>query len=798
MRIFVSAASRRAVLLIGLMFPAACLGAAAERVMERVDIRKSDTTGVAEIEFNQPVAIAAHCPATPGVFCEIELQLTLSTPGTGAVPDIHETISPSRRESFPLARLDYSQSSERRGVLALSFDIPVTLSVASAPNGRSLIVTYEAPSLAVAPGAKKTAQKSSDVRIVTLKESANPLNPNAEKTILPAMRYDMYTSTASAGGKTRHRLHLGFFTGEEDAHRALEAAAADYPDARIEKLPAADLDRAQTWFGSRKRVPSQQGQSAPDGKNERLMERARQALITGDNPTAIRAYSSVVQSNDPEYLASALEYLGVARERNNQLAHAKAEYEEFLRRYPEGEASARVRQRLEGLLTARMAPKEALKDTGMATPRNRWDVYGSLTQFYRGQESKFGAGTESTYDSALDTTFNVTARQRAEAYNLRTEFSGSHYKPLAGPDDASKGRIYTLSAEATQKQGEYSVKAGRQSVHSGGIYGRFDGVHYTRRLTGQDSLGVTAGYLVDYSVTNSLNRDRRFAGAQYGMASRDKVWNTRLYAVEQSNHGLTDRRAVGADTQYFKDGNSLYAIADYDVYFRALNQATLMTTWLLPGKSSVGLTADYRKSPLLTVNNAVIGQAATLAGLKSLYSENQLKQLALDRTTGYRAFSLSYSQPAGERFQFSADLSASRFGGTPASGGVDATPEQGTEYYFSAQVVGNNLFAQEDISIAGLRFSDSDTSTATTLSLSSRLPIRPSWRFNPKLVLELRDNSNGSERKMARTSMIIDYRVRKSLLMQIEANYDRSQTKTGGVTDEQSITYVYAGYIFDF
>lgn len=32
--------------------------------------------------------------------------------------------------------------------------------------------------------------------------------------------------------------------------------------------------------------------------------------------------------------------LGLARERNGQLAHAKAEYEEYLREYPNGEGAA--------------------------------------------------------------------------------------------------------------------------------------------------------------------------------------------------------------------------------------------------------------------------------------------------------------------------------------------------------------------------------------------------------------------------------------------------------------------------
>jgi len=58
------------------------------------------------------------------------------------------------------------------------------------------------------------------------------------------------------------------------------------------------------------------------------------------------------------------ELLGLARERSGQLAHAKAEYEEYLRRYPSGEAAERITRRLATLraasLSARTAPVVAV------------------------------------------------------------------------------------------------------------------------------------------------------------------------------------------------------------------------------------------------------------------------------------------------------------------------------------------------------------------------------------------------------------------------------------------------------
>jgi hypothetical protein len=798
-------ALRYAMFFIALLMTVPCIAAPLDLVLEQVDIHKEQDNSIVTIQINQPAMVVSHCPSAPAVSCDLELQLSGSATITTVTPDIHESRTLSQSDAFPLSRIDYYQNSEHRGKLVLQFETPSTVEIVSVADSHSIAIRYDAPNLAETKDKTKAEIAplpppviDTPLKIITLKESLREINPKAEKTILPAMRYDMYTSAKHIDDKTHYRLHLGFFTDNEEAKKTLKAAKADYPEAIIEDLPPADRKRADTWLRRRKLLMSRQELPNAHSRNARLMERARRAMVAGDNQTAIRAYSSVVQSNDPQYVKAALEYLGVARERNHQLAHAKAEYEEFLRRYPEGEASTRVKQRLEGLLTARAAPKGSLKTAGKTDPQSQWETFGSLTQFYRRLESKISGVSDTTLDASLDSTFNYTARQRGDTHTFRSDLAASHHKALGNADDTSSGRIYTLSAELSQRKSDYFIKAGRQSINAAGIYGRFDGIHYTHGIRENSKLGMTAGFPVDYSVTEAVNNKRRFIGIHYNTASRDKAWNTRLYAVNQTNHGLTDRRAMGVDVQYFRDGNSLYGILDYDIYFDTLNQATLMSTRQLPSKAALGLTLDYRKSPLLTLNNAIIGQVESLQELKSLYTENELKQLAKDRSTDYRALSLSYSIPLGEKYQFSADVNASHLGSSPASGGVASIPDQGTEYYFSSQIVANNLFSRNDLSLAGLRFSNSKTNDTSTLNLSTRLPVATSWRFNPKLSLTRRNNSNGSTQRITRTSIITDYRILRTLRLQLELNYERAQTSGSGISDNQSTYYLFAGYIYDF
>ena len=86
---------------------------------------------------------------------------------------------------------------------------------------------------------------------------------------------------------------------------------------------------------------------------------ARAAFDAADYPTAIRLLTRLVEYPEHPRRAEAQEMLGLARERSGQLAHAKAEYDEYLRRYPDGPAAGRVAQRRDALATLDSKPRVA-------------------------------------------------------------------------------------------------------------------------------------------------------------------------------------------------------------------------------------------------------------------------------------------------------------------------------------------------------------------------------------------------------------------------------------------------------
>ncbi len=140
---------------------------------------------------------------------------------------------------------------------------------------------------------------------------------------------------------------------------------------------------------------------------EKQWMEAKSAFDSGDNPAAVRLLTRLIEYPEHPRRAEAQELLGLARERNGQLAHAKAEYEEYLRRYPDGPAVGRVAQRLSALTTLRFAAeccgrRKAGRRHGMVEFRGlgagvslRFDLaaeYGYLNDLRQPVNGRYGWG----------------------------------------------------------------------------------------------------------------------------------------------------------------------------------------------------------------------------------------------------------------------------------------------------------------------------------------------------------------------------------------------------------------------
>src|SRR6185369_7749396 len=108
-----------------------------------------------------------------------------------------------------------------------------------------------------------------------------------------------------------------------------------------------------------------------------MLNQVRSAMSSHDYNTAIRLLTKLQRQPEFPERAHAQELLGLARERAGQLAHAKAEYEEYLRRYPAGDAAERIAVRLRIL---RAASLRAISGEATAENNSRWHLDGGFSQ----------------------------------------------------------------------------------------------------------------------------------------------------------------------------------------------------------------------------------------------------------------------------------------------------------------------------------------------------------------------------------------------------------------------------------
>jgi hypothetical protein len=539
--------------------------------------------------------------------------------------------------------------------------------------------------------------------------------------------------------------------------------------------------------------------AVPDEKIAALMEEARQAVASDNNNRAVQLYTKVLRYPDNPYRQDALEFLGVARERKGQQAHAIKEYQRYLALYPEGEGAERVKQRLVVLTTASDKPRTVEADTRRVDEPSPWDTYGGLSQFYRRNVVSTDNTGDSLTQSSLSTDLDVTARRRSSEYDLQSRFTGSYLHDFLDDRTGNETSVSSLYFDANSKHLGLSMRLGRQSRNTGGVLGRFDGLLAGYKMTDWLTLNAVGGYPV-FSSRDNLDTDKYLYGISADIGTLANAWDFNAFIIEQRVHNIVDRRAIGGETRYFDSVRSILTFVDYDIFYNSLNTFIFLGTWTLPGRTTINATLDYRNSPLLTTSSALQGQSIdSISNLLDDLTKDEIKQLAEDRTGKSKTATLGVSHSFTEKIQLSGDITYSNLKGTKASGGIEAIPDTGNEYFYNLQLIGSSLFTSGDISIFGLRYSDTSTAKIYTASLDSRYPVNRDWRVNPRIRLDYRENDNdNSTQKTILPSIRMDYRWHKRYRFEIEAGKEWTSQDLSDRTEDSSSYFFSLGYRADF
>lgn len=645
------------------------------------------------------------------------------------------------------------------------------------------------------------SETTAAVYAVNLTSAATPFTPEALAAASQTVGAVTYVSETVVDGQRWYRLRAGPFVNETAAKQALANARTAYPKSWV----AISDDDTLTAPGIPTAVPrvadttARANASMTAEQIERTMTQARDAFRRKDYPTAIPLLTRLTQQPEFPQRAQAQEMLGLARERSGQVAHAKAEYEDYLATYPSGEGAARVRKRLQALAWA-MRPGRG-GSGGSAADESPWRTYGGFAQIYRRDQSKVERGLASsdlTTQDAVLSDVSMVARRHGERFDFNTRASAGYSYDMLPDGPGNQSRVTMMFAEFVDRIAGWYARLGRQAGGSGGLMGTFDGMQAGYQLWPRLRVNGFFGFPVDSTRTGPDN-DRQFVGLSVDVGTLANAWDFSFYAIDQQYQGTTDRQAVGTEVRYFRQGISVIGLADYDVHYNALNNAQLLGTFALPGRWTVNFNVDQRKSPGLSTRNAMIGQPVTrFSELFGLYSPDQIEQLALDRTAESRTYSAGISRLFGERWQWSLDAASMKFGSTPASGGVPATIEPGADTAVSTQLLGHGLFGRGDVTSLGLQYQTGESQKMLSLGLAAQVPVAEIWRIGPRLRIDQRKlTSDGSTSTTYAPSLRAELRARR-LTLELEGGAELGSRDFGTSTEDSSRYYFSMGYRYDF
>lgn len=467
-----------------------------------------------------------------------------------------------------------------------------------------------------------------------------------------------------------------------------------------------------------------------------LLEAAKQSMAKGDTSHAAQLYTRVLSMNAPAAHPEALEMLGLARERSGQRAHAKAEYERFLERFPDDPRAPRVRQRLRALTTADASVPEQLAPARRSSDRARVDVHGSALSYYSRAQGFFGDEGSVLYDSSWFNDLYARARLRTERLEMTTSAGGRVRLDFSDQDLGPDSRLDDLLVEVSERGLGWWGNVGRQRG-DGGVIGRFDGARLGYRPTDRLEFQLYGGFPLATYSSNDINTERFQVGGAGQVLDLFSLVDVEIYGNYQHEAGMTYRGALGAQIRHLRPGRTLVATLDYDACFNAVNIASLLGNQQITDEFSLNALVEYRKSPIVTLGNALIGQQATsLEELRAAYTTAEIKQLAEDRSANATNFSLGARWDFAERMDLSGSITASNIDGTDASGGVPALPGTGYDFGYFAQLGIRELWLPRDVTTFGIRIYQGHYYDRYALESTGSYPILPRLRLNPILSVE--------------------------------------------------------------
>ncbi len=650
--------------------------------------------------------------------------------------------------------------------------------------------------------------------------------PESDIKILSSSSNELvYLNKVNVNNKTYYRLTIGNYETQEDADTQLQKLKHTYPSAWINFRSKAEISALSARLLKTKppvelsapvviapipavSIAKPAIQRPPVTKNEsladKLLQDAKQMFLDQNYARVLAIAGKVGEIGNLEQQQQALEYSGIARERQQKIPQAIAIYSQFLARYPDSENAPKIKSRLEGLKTMHVEPRKRLSEEKTKSNPDDWHLSGSVSQYYRNDILAIDTLSSEELNNALVSDINLFARKKTEKHSLVIKFDGGIITDFLDSDN--QGRISRAMVNYISNEGEFQIIGGRQSLTAKGVLGRFDGVVYKDISNPDFGYSLFTGYPV-ISSYDSLNTERVFFGGNINLKF-SKEFDMDYYLIQQSNAGLTDRQAIGTEFQYRTNRGFVYGIIDYDIFYNDLNNVTAITNYRHSDKLFFNLTLDHRNSPLLTTTNAIQAQGVeTLDELKTKtgLSDEQIYQLAEDRTSKSTNLFAGSTYVIDDNSQIYLSLSLSSIEATEASAATATTPaidaiEATENIYISGDYTIRGFFTEKDYTTVGVRISD--TASSETTSFRGRTRIQSSsiksLRYDPRIRIDFRSSKiTNDDQYIINPSFKVSYKPMKKLNLEASVGIEYSNFDLPDRNDQMFYS-LFLGYTYQF
>lgn len=551
-----------------------------------------------------------------------------------------------------------------------------------------------------------------------------------------------------------------------------------------------------------------------------LLTTAQSAFDAGQYPAATVSLNKLLDLPPNSSSRRAQELVGLARLKAGDPTRAAKEFELFLKLYPQGADSDRVRQMMPSLPSVQATtagPKTVVEATSSTN--------GSVSMFYYGGKSN--VRSQEFQDSVLgglpvlqsDTTLSATDqrqlqtnvdlnwRYRDAEKDMRFVFRDNY--SLDQIKDVGKQRLSALYFDYRSMLNGTSMRLGRQSPNGGGVLYRFDGIQAGYTFQPKWKVNAVFGQPSD----TLLDTSRKFYGMSVDAEALTKELSGSAFVIEQVIDGETDRRGVGADLRYFSGGVSASAQLDYDLIIKGFNVAALQATWQLSESTVVNAMFDRRTTPILSLGNylffqdpALLAPARRIQDLLGVKPIETLRDSVKGLTPYQTQAHIGGTTYIAKDWQLGADLSVTNVDAIPKV--VDLLPDgqasTGNLWSAGVQLIGTNLYSARDTHVFNLTFMGGPIYHGTLLSYNNLSGLSEKWQMEPSLKFYTQSSSDGASNDIWTAGLRAVYHVRQQVALETELTYEHSNqqgasklTGPGSVTSSNRMNY-YLGVRYEF